>query len=450
MRERRHFPADSAKSLKKIAALAAAAEIGISGFGAIPAKAETLGVRAEATLQQVETRLSPQIEGEIKKYEAQKTALTESEIKNELSRCVFLEGNPTVSTFAPPKHPGEGLFGEWEARRKAMYAHATIARANIPETSIAIVQTQFSTGDSAIGAFYIPALKTIFINQIPENPALKRQQLEFYLIASAPDIARETLEKDRKRGLISRQDVRTRVQNIEVAVRSALAKKDPRLSDLPSPFLAEYAKGLAREARIYRWHREESIILTHANLPHEAFHHFYEHQLGEQGYEGPHIDEILTVALRAFFKRFGDDPDPPEYGKLIKEAIEDYTGKDFPQTDEEMTALSTLLAQKFDLRREPSDMPLDEWKSLPDYQKNELDAHKKIMNFLTEYLARIYGGALGNTPERIKEKLLESHAVFLSDSDPVPYKLDHIFHAPTDEELALLRSMKWNGQPIVP
>ncbi len=456
MRERGSVPPLPSKKIIKTASLLAAAEIGLAGVGALPARGAEISspIREHTRQERVETKLPSPIEKELRAYEKQKTALTPEEIQKELSRCGFIDGKPTVYTYTPhPLSKGEGnLFEKGGKAYEALAAYVSMIRKSDPN-QLSVVQLEFyRIGESVAAAFYIPSLKTIFLNQSEDDPRVKRQNLSSYLLQSALILERDTLrsllQKDRASGSITEEEMVAKLdvvdKNMYVSLDSLESKE---LSDLSSDTLQANTEALTQEARIYRWHKEMDRIAAETSICHEAFHAFYAQQLGHEGYEGPSMDEILAFAFLNFSKRFSSETQ--WYAPLMESAIENYNGEDFPIDEKKIIALSHRLTQEFDLRTEPPDRTPDEWQKLSKQEQVKELTHKHVMIFLTEYLARIYNGALGNTPESVAEKLKASYVKFGISYTPY-FTTQDTHHKPTQEELNLLKRMKWHGKPLVP
>ena len=199
------------------------------------------------------------------------------------------------------------------------------------------------------------------------------------------------------------------------------------------------------------------------NIPHEAFHYFFDSCLLRPGYSGPGALEIMRLSLKGLVDRYFDK----ETGKFLDasytdmderlNAILEAGKKDNLGRDNIVDfAMRVVMDAKVADTECPAGYPKDAWEKLNESRRKEVALDVWIMtsfyDFLSEYLARIYNGALGNTPEKIRELAEKNAAQFGQMANPwFEEKRDYSspYHAPSSEEIELLKKMRWNGKPIL-
>ena len=182
-------------------------------------------------------------------------------------------------------------------------------------------------------------------------------------------------------------------------------------------------------------------IKTEGAISHELFHHFYMHQLEKEGYEGPSTRELLYLALSESQKRFGDQLgnyfmrlNAPELVNNIRRV----TGKEMTDDSASLRALCDELATRY---------------NLTEYAQGDSDdAHlsNELLEVLNEYLARVFNGLQGYTPEVMQKKFTDAAHEFGASPDMIPHELLPWYHDPTPEEGATFGRMSWHGKPLVP
>lgn len=185
-------------------------------------------------------------------------------------------------------------------------------------------------------------------------------------------------------------------------------------------------------------------------LPHEAFHHFFVTMLGEEGYAGPAVSELLYTAIDQTMQRFQKDQYPnfdsfiincPRYSL----GVPSYLRRDGINTKKKCQKFCNGLANVTDLTTL--------WKLSGDEDEESayvLKIRNSFSLFLNEYLARIYNGALGNTEARYASETTRAlQAAGFQDAKSFADDFIEIAHTPTSTELEVLKKMSWQGRPLI-
>lgn len=158
------------------------------------------------------------------------------------------------------------------------------------------------------------------------------------------------------------------------------------------------------------------------------------------GYEGPSVSELLRMAINGKLKRFGsEEPGYADINKFIKNVD--------INNSEELFRFCEEITSQHNLTIRPREYDQKEWNLLSDDEKNNNWLEKSLYKFINEYFARIYNGAQGNTPEKVKIKLEE--LARKQDCDLPEYMYENMYHEPIEEELELLKKMKFKGRAIL-
>lgn len=203
---------------------------------------------------------------------------------------------------------------------------------------------------------------------------------------------------------------------------------------------------------------------TRFSVTHEAFHYFFDQYIQRHekpGYEGPAMKQLLFEAIDNTMRRVSlaypeyDIDAGKRYGQSISggagvfEALrkKGLTGPDSIANfvDELGSAL-----QSFDYNALLA-MKDEDVAALSDAERERISLISDAIHFLTEYYARVYAGALGATPERLAQEMNSGlETVGLLDQRSTTDQFSVPMMQPTKHELELIRSMKVNGQSIVP
>ena len=344
----------------------------------------------------------------IEEYIEQKTFLSKEEIKKSLEKCGFIEDLENINIQElEVKSPQKNNTNK-DALREALESGLV----KLDKDKLNIIQVDFDlVGGSLSGAFYLDEYKSIFINQSKNTKEAKKERIESFIYEKTID-----LEYEKTRSLIlnssmptDKKDQKIKELNNWLVKTYEGSKNVEKISELVERNLEE-VKGSVKEfcAREMR-----QKIITETNLPHEAFHYFYEAQLEKEGYEGPSKRELLAMAIKGYVKRFGEN-------------------------DSSYAKIDLLIG----------DLDINDNEKLLEFCNN-FNGEGKLSGFLEEFLARIYNGALGNTPEYTKKEIEENDYIKKQGGAPLKLVFEDMYHKPTEEELSVLKEMKWNGNSII-
>lgn len=176
-------------------------------------------------------------------------------------------------------------------------------------------------------------------------------------------------------------------------------------------------------------------------LEHEAFHHFFSTMFELPGYKGPRIAKALRLAINGIELRFGSAATFIVYSPGLPGILSNlgYFNSNNIDTWIEKIVLT------YDL--------VDYARTLAIVSSKNDDPHsnaKYLSQFIDEFLASIYGGFFGDTPEAILARHKEIRAKF---SLPPQYTLNDLrrnFNKPSSQELEFLGKMTWEGASILP
>ena len=187
-------------------------------------------------------------------------------------------------------------------------------------------------------------------------------------------------------------------------------------------------------------------VISETNIPHEAFHHYFERLRGLNG-SGPSDKELLEAAVAGVGKKlpnYGAGGDISTYLKgvdmknpiAVKKAFQGVFDKDGNIRNR---------SKKTNGEIGHNGIPDKEWKRLPSKQRvkilKEVLKKDRAYQFVNEYWARAYNGVMGNTPKSVMKRFKET-------GTPIPSNFDSIYHNPSERDKAMLKRMKAKGQPI--
>jgi hypothetical protein len=349
----------------------------------------------------------PELNKIIKEYLEQETSLSREEVKKSLEKCGFIEDLENINIQELEVKSPQKNHADNDLLKEALES----GEVELDKNKLNIIQTDFNiVGDYKSGAFYL--YKCIFINQSRNTKEAKKEKIESFIYEKTID-----LEYEKTRNLILNSGI-------------SVEKKDQKIKELNNWLIKTYegSKNVEKIFELIERNLEEikksvekfcagemvKKIITETNLPHEAFHYFLVTQLGKEGYEGPSIEELLIIAIKGKIKRFGKDNDS-NYAP-IDSFLDDGVAND-PE-------------------------------KLLEFCRKVKD-EKHFVKFLDEYLARIYNGAVGNTPSFVKKEIEENDYIESLGGSPLKLSFEEMYHEPTEEELLLLKNMKWNENSII-
>ncbi|MBT4849770.1 hypothetical protein HON36_02875 [Candidatus Parcubacteria bacterium] len=410
-------------STKTAAGVAAGAELGLFS---------KTGEASEQTTEQENEDLE-EVNELIDQYSEHETTLSESEIKDGLEQCSFVDEVSVHSLEIPEPYE---MFTNTDPLKEALDKAIASGEISFDDESLEVVQVDFGDiGRFAYGAFYQHSTEAIFLDQ-DNDKERKKAQLEMAAVATAITAERLTLLTQVERSNLSRDEKRQKIEEIWDAMEQ-ISGPATNPSEIPA-LISKHKEKVEQDLADYMASNEKQKVITETCLPHEAFHDFFKTKLGAEGYEGPGTAELLTMSLKGQRDRFGDDL--PYYSD-IGFNIEDLDLSD----DEAIENFSTEITTKHDLT-DIKPKP-ENFAELTKEEQDDSREKDEFESFLNEYLARIYNGAMGNTPESAEAKMDEVDAEY--DTDPTEYEYDEIFHKPSEAELAMLRQMKWQGKSLV-
>jgi hypothetical protein len=316
---------------------------------------------------------------------------------------------------------------------------------------LTFIQVPFEKIGAFCSAFFQHTYRTIFIDQ--EVPQAKKEALEKFICKQLIGC-----EYGRQYNLIYDNDALSEVEKARQveSLRAWLeaTDKDSSLRDIKetlhetgdscSQTVLElfilHEQELKKRINEYRFSKALNFVITKTNIPHEAFHDFYENQLTRPGYDGPTIEKLLAMALRGKRQRFGTKD--PSYA-----SIEEYLKGVKIDDEEVLSSFCKKITSQYDIVSTPKLYLNEEWRQFSDAQKWDYWTQRGLFVFLNEYLARVYNSALGNTPDQVLAELQKISAEFKR--EPPNFKLEEMYHKPFEEELKMLREMKWKGKSII-
>lgn len=378
-----------------------------------------------------------EIQETVEQFLAEKTELTPEEINTELHKCKFLEGENIPQQSLDIKKPWKP-FDKRDVLTEELNEAKVDGRIHQNNNTLNVIRTNFNEiGVMNYGAFYLSQDRTLFLNQ--DDTMDKKKELEEEIYDGA--ISKEFSEQSdflfqAKISALERDEKYKKLQKW-----SKKMHEQPKKPDAIRALIEKHADGILSDLNRYQMHRMHTKEITKRFIPHEVFHDFFEKRFGKEGYSGPDINEVLATAIKGKFEKFGKES--PDYESNISEYINDINITD----EESLTNFCKDITSKFDIVNRPKDIPDEKWRQLTDNERHDFTKQKTLFNFVNEYMARIYNGALGNTP-----KELEKNATIISgkynQKDP-GYNYYHAMHTPNQEELKLLQRMQWNGKNIL-
>lgn len=397
-----------------------------------------VGVTAGAELRDLdpELQIPTAIAEQLKAYQEQKTALTHEELREQLEFwCTFVDKAPVIYQIHVPSSTEGNLFAPGGFIEQELNS---VDHARHPG-ELLIVEVDFDTIRSLETAFYLPGFDAIFINQSSgRNGDRKRAAFEDYLYLEVIQCAKrdERLQYAHAHG-------GHRTSGLFVFPKSVLKDLDDRysrwvsgsnhsLGSLPRNWLMSHQQDLSNVAIRYRYDKAVESILTETSLPHEAFHSFFNKQLNREGYEGPSYDELVVLAMSQLQRRYGDSVgdiftyyNEPNFLEHVRKV----TGKDLPTDPEHLKDFAKKISSL------NHDDPL----------------HAELEKIVNEYLARVFCGLQGGTPEVVKNLIaMEMQKIGIApEAAPLPEGLEDMFFKPSKEERAAFAKMKWHGKPIL-
>ncbi|MCF7917871.1 hypothetical protein K9L27_02615 [Candidatus Gracilibacteria bacterium] len=406
-----------------------------AGMGILALKAFELGLLSgNSEAKEKNTEALNDLDKLINGYIEQDTYLSEQEIRESLEKCGFIENfNIQELQIKNPWKP----FTKRDVLKEALNEAISTDNLSLNEDNLNIVQTDFNKiGALFCGAFYYDEYKSIFINQ--ENPKWKKDRIESLIYSEVISSEYKRIESSFHNSDISYIEKDQKRASLDEWFDKSM-KNPKKYTEIPDLVL-RHRESIIKSIRAFRTREAIKQIITQTGLPHEAFHYFYETGFVREGYEGPSVNELLAMAIRGKHQRFGDkDPGYASIGYFLKDI--DINDK------EKLNKFCKNIIDKYDITSNPKKYSQEEWKYLSDKEKDDCLIQESFFQFLNEYLARIYNGAVGNDPVNVKMKLEE--AVIQQNGILPQYDLEDLYHDPTDEELAFLKQMKWKGTPIL-
>lgn len=391
----------------------------------------------------------------VNEYIEQDTTLSKKEIEKALEKCGFVEKinvqelrvrNPLeqLTERDLSREPVEEYIVaktlSFNELRKSLEEALNAGELSLDENALNVIQTDFSKTGLIFfaAATYFPEYKSIFINQ--ENPKYKKERIERLICKEAIDEEYQRVRDNIYKLNLSEIEREQRLDALDEWKDQLIEKKFTQIPNL----ILKYKEQIKESIKKFRIKKAINRVYTESVLPHEAFHHFCDTMLTKDGYQGPNIEELLAVAIRGGFKR-------SKYGYGFGDIR--YWLKDSDISISDSAALSKFckdIVNKYDLTLHPN-ISKEKLNNLSSTEELEnFFKYTSFHRFLHEFWARIYNGACGNTPLAVKLKLEKALKKELNIVLEVRIdSLESAFHKPTDEELELLKQMKWKGAPIL-
>ena len=400
---------------------------------------------------------------------------TRKEIESELGKCRFLDGirlnfithDIPYSTYQSREFsdlimaPGEDDPAAWERLKKEL---AKIhGRKQLLQDGLNIIQFDFSRIGLERNAGAVSAKRTF-----------DSKSYDFILLDSngTESQKKEEMEKqlavrvlDEEIGWLDGIKEKSQLQKIGESRRNLAKLRNgvESLLEIPPEVLGRHAGFIEDEAKKYIIENNKTRIFELADIPHEAFHYFFNNQLFRPGYGGPGAVEIMRLALKGLVDRYADketgklrDADYTDMDERLNAILEEGGKNSINRGNIVDFAMKIIADAKGAGTKCPVRYPKENWEKLTESRREEVALDMWIIDsfhqFLTEYLARIYDGALGNTPEKIEGIIGKNAAQFGQMANPwFEEKNDYgaAYHTPSFEEIELLKKMRWNGKPIL-
>jgi hypothetical protein len=385
-------------------------------------------------------------------YSALKTDMTRKEITAELKKCPFLADAELNFVKIEPKKADVDLPpGESPELKAALKKSGKLLK----EKCLNIVQYNFTKVlDEEAAAIYSTvylepgekAYKCLFVNS-EGSLEDKKKEIEGIFYEWAYQDALESFKNS--------TSLPKEARNSAIAAIQKKIETGGRLADIPDEILFPSRNGLIALGKGFLEYEHYRIIAEKTSIPHEAFHYFYENQFAKSGYTGPTVQEVLLACMNQYVRRLDDKVNgyvgKPSFAKNLNLKEVALIGGSLA-----LGQLASRVAEKYDLTKKPDrfvreNLTADQVEKLADSERSEMKRHMFYRTFLTEYLARIYNGIIGNDRNNVKKMLENDYKkqgyAFGPDDDA---SLRDAYLNPYPEELELIRSMKWNGKSILP
>ncbi len=320
------------------------------------------------------------------KFSEQKNSLTPEEIQERIKPHASFLGDPTgvpIIELGRIQQPaGSSLSGE-EFLISSIEKMITDGHIKLNKDTLNIITLPCDNLVFNAASFYISEMNTMFFNQ--EDQSKQRETMERWLYEQAI-----RLEYDRKSNL---------GHNAELAKEAwkwakPLIDTGGTLAMLPKELLTQHRVGLAELARWYCMRGKSRFAGTILSVDHEVFHYFFDQKFGKSGYSGPSVKELLFHAIKSKRERFGVQRLTPIYGTDLEEFL---VGVDVNDQNS---------LEKF--YNKLTDQGVHDLSDNRATDKEHPNALLTVQRFLDEYLARIFNGAMGYTPQKAREVYIEN------------------------------------------
>lgn len=350
-------------------------------------------LRGEASVEAATDDLEQKrrrLESQVAAYSKQKTTLTNEEIDQRLRKHVFVG----QSGFSLHDVVGDKAFKSYEVDdppHHLLVSKIKSGQLRLSDGRLNVIQTDLEDiGIFGCGGFYLPSFQALFVNKQTAATQARKIARFIYQRGIFREFSDPSLESSKKMNYM----------------HQALSQPGG-IDDISQQAILSYADELEKEAAKYRLDGAMTYAAQKTQFDYTVFHYFYHTRFLKKGYHGPPMTEILTSAISHTRQRFGNVSqlyDKVPFASLIQK-IQSSDG------------------------------------SVSGSDKNNLSV------FILEYLARIYNGALGYTPDAARSKFVkEAEAV----GGVVPnFPFEEMFHQPSAKELNLLKRMKWQDKAIV-
>lgn len=386
-----------------------------------------------------------EIQGQIDAYHEQPTHLSRREIMQELGKCSFLKGTLPFSTIKTDqlKTKLQTLLKSSESesplRDTLLYA-LDVNHVVLPKKRMAVVQVDFDELGIKAEAFYDTEYQAIFIDQQHEPRKAKKLSQQIYAGVMGSELnTRTNAIIDDMKGQ-PEEKIRAEIERVTTAFHEEYEMKERGdLYDIPPEILVKFANNTRAAVSRIRAEAAMQYIKNTTSLTHEGFHHFFETMVGEDGYEGPSQEEMLVLALQGIRDRDATAQAYKYAPEFFKRNLLEQTAVDISD-DDSIKVFAKTMSERFDFTHYPT--------SAEDTLDNrDLIALYRLVN---EFFARIYSGAQGSTDESYEAKATEQFAnIPYIELDISEREKDVQYHSPNERELAFLRSMSWQGVPVI-
>ncbi len=419
-----------------------AGELAKFGIFAGETRAEPLEDASPEQHEQVRREIREMIE----RFAESEDGLTEEKIRAELSKCGFIEGDFQLQHMAVPRPVH--FASEHDAFKEANEAAQQNNSVQFHNDALDVVSVPFKDiGAYGWEAFYYGDNRTIYVDadRLDVKPEQTQQMLEQEAYEESVFVERDRKEEQLcSPSLGLSDDERRRMAADIMDAAFAKASQPGNLDSIPGDALVQSQERIRKKLQEVMYAREYKSTLSEMFITHEAFHDFFEHQLSEEGYQGPDQAEILARSLAGFRTRFK----PGEVNYAGDEFISQQYDLAGVTDYEELLEKCKEITATVDITQKVPKIPNEQWFQMTEDEQLQYMARKQLHILPNEYMARVYNTITGVSEAEALEKL---QAVAQKYNQPgiTEAQVKSVVHDPLPGEQEMLEQMTWNGQSIM-